>query len=182
MATIQNTFRGRQEGLQASSSRTPSDPPSTRRPGSEKKALNFIPSLTSVSLKNTGGIRTRITNSDLKRIEGGLFKLRLRAKAKEAHPPYNPNSIPKVHGWFDASDGPSVVDLLSRQCLLCVQKRRFAAEALDVFVFFRFSAGAMFFGSQAKLLEQSRKSENFFRIDLSNSRDLFNSESLAQHF
>jgi hypothetical protein len=40
----------------------------------------------------------------------------------------------------------------------------------------------MLFGSRAKLLEKSRKPENFFRIDLSNSRDLFNSESLAQHF
>ena len=47
---------------------------------------------------------------------------------------------------------------------------------------FRFSAGAMFFGSRAELFEKSRKSENFFRIDLSNSRDFFNSESLAQHF
>ena len=40
----------------------------------------------------------------------------------------------------------------------------------------------MFFGIRAELLEQSRKSENFFRIDLSNSRDFFNSESLTQHF
>jgi hypothetical protein len=62
------------------------------------------------------------------------------------------------------------------------RRPRFAAEALDVFVFFRFSAGAIIFGSRAELLEQSRKPENFFRIDLSNSRDFFNSESLAQHF
>jgi|GEM_PF-1526062 len=47
---------------------------------------------------------------------------------------------------------------------------------------FRFSAGAMFFGGRAELFEKSRKSENFFLIDLSNSRDFFNSESLAQHF
>ena len=40
---------------------------------SEKKALNFIPSLSSPSPKNTGGVRTRITNSDLKRIEGWLL-------------------------------------------------------------------------------------------------------------
>jgi len=63
-----------------------------------------------------------------------------------------------------------------------VVKHRSAAEALDAFEFFRFSAGTMLFGSRAKLLEKSRKPENFFRIDLSNSRDLFNSESLAQHF
>ena len=40
----------------------------------------------------------------------------------------------------------------------------------------------MIFGSQAELLEKSRKPENFFRIDLSNSRDFFKSESFAQHF
>jgi hypothetical protein len=61
--------------------------------------------LTSPSPKNTGGTRARITNSDRKRIEGAFFELGLIVKAKEAHPPYNPNSIPKLHGWFDASDG-----------------------------------------------------------------------------
>ena len=44
---------------------------------SEKKALNFIPSLSSLSPKNTGGTRARRTNSDRKRIEGGFFKLGL---------------------------------------------------------------------------------------------------------
>jgi len=74
-------------------------------PRSEKKALNFIHSLSSPSPKNTGGTRTRRASPDRKRIEGGLYKLRLTVKAKEAHPPYNPNSTPKLHGWFDASDG-----------------------------------------------------------------------------
>jgi hypothetical protein len=37
-------------------------------------------------------------------IEGGPFKLRLRAKAKEAHPHSNPNSILKVLGWCDTSE------------------------------------------------------------------------------
>jgi len=41
---------------------------------SEKKALNFIPTLSSVSQKNIGGTRARITNSDPKRIEGWLQK------------------------------------------------------------------------------------------------------------
>ena len=40
----------------------------------------------------------------------------------------------------------------------------------------------MLFGGRAELLEKSRKPENIFRIDLSNSRDFFNSKSLAQHF
>jgi hypothetical protein len=33
------------------------------------------------SQKNTGGTRTRGLNSDLKRIEGGFYKLRLTARA-----------------------------------------------------------------------------------------------------
>jgi hypothetical protein len=37
--------------------------------------------LSSVFLKNTGGTQTRRLNSDLKRIEGWLYKLRLTAKA-----------------------------------------------------------------------------------------------------
>ena len=78
-----------------------------------------------------------------------------------------------MDGWFDASDGHAVIDLLSRQRRLFIQKRRSAAEALDAFEFFRFSAGAMIFGSRAELLEKSRKPENIFRIDLSNSRDFF---------
>jgi len=49
---------------------------------SEKKGFNFIPSLSSLSPKNTGGTRARRTNSDRKRIEGGFFKLRPRAKAE----------------------------------------------------------------------------------------------------
>jgi len=71
---------------------------------SEKKVLIFIPSLTSPSPKNTGGTRARITNSDRKRIEGAFFELGLIVKAKEAHPPYNPNSILKVLGWCDTSE------------------------------------------------------------------------------
>ena len=41
-------------------------------PPSEEKALNFIPSLSSSSPKNTGGTRARRTNSDWKRIGRGL--------------------------------------------------------------------------------------------------------------
>ena len=51
---------------------------------SEKKVLNFIPSLSSLSPKNTGGTRASRTNSDRKRIEGGFFKLRLTVKAKNS--------------------------------------------------------------------------------------------------
>ena len=40
----------------------------------------------------------------------------------------------------------------------------------------------MLLGNRAERFEQSQKPENFFRIDLSNSRDFFHSESLAQHF
>ena len=48
--------------------------------------------------------------------------------------------------------------------------------------YFRFSAAAVFFGGRAKLLEKSRKPENFCLFDLGNSRDLLDSESFAQHF
>ena len=41
---------------------------------SEKKALNFIRSFSSLCPKNTGGTRARRTNSDPKRIEGWLQK------------------------------------------------------------------------------------------------------------
>jgi hypothetical protein len=44
---------------------------------SEKKARNFIRSLSSVFPKNTGGTRTRRMKSDRKASEGGPFKLRL---------------------------------------------------------------------------------------------------------
>jgi hypothetical protein len=47
---------------------------------SEKKALNFIRSLSSVFLKNTGGTRTRISNSDLKRIEGWFLQTAANSK------------------------------------------------------------------------------------------------------
>ena len=40
----------------------------------------------------------------------------------------------------------------------------------------------MFLSSRAERFEQSRKPENFFRIDLSNSRGFFNSEPPTQHF
>ncbi|MCX6963221.1 MAG: hypothetical protein NTZ08_12360 [Verrucomicrobia bacterium] len=48
---------------------------------SEKKALNFIPSLSSPSQKNTGGTRARRTKSDRNRIEGAFFTLRLTVEA-----------------------------------------------------------------------------------------------------
>ena len=41
---------------------------------SEKKALIFIPSLSSLCPMNTGGTRARRLNSDMKRIEGWLQK------------------------------------------------------------------------------------------------------------
>jgi hypothetical protein len=49
----------------------------TKASHSEKKARNFIRSLSSVFPKNTGGTRTRRMKLDRKAIEGGLFKLRL---------------------------------------------------------------------------------------------------------
>jgi hypothetical protein len=44
----------------------------------EKKARNFIRSLSSVFPKNTGGTQTRMTNPDPKRIEGGFLESRRR--------------------------------------------------------------------------------------------------------
>ena len=43
----------------------------------------------------------------------------------------------------------------------------------------RRSARAMFFCSWAELLKQSRKPENFFRLDFKQSGDLLNFKSLA---
>jgi hypothetical protein len=65
---------------------------------------------------------------------------------------------------------------------LCVQKHLYAAESPKAPVFFPFLAGAMFFGNWAEHFEKSQKSENLFRIDLSNGRDFFNSEFLVQPF
>ena len=48
--------------------------PSSIHSDSDKKALNFIPSLSSASQKNTGGTRTRRASPDRKRIEGCLPK------------------------------------------------------------------------------------------------------------
>ena len=76
---------------------------------SEKKELNFIPSLSSSFPKDTGGTRARRTNSDRNRIKGGFFKLRLTVKTKEAHLPSNPNSIPKLDGLTPPMDRPSLI-------------------------------------------------------------------------
>ncbi len=43
MAIIQNTLRGGQEGVQAPSSRNPSDPPATRRPVQKRRRLFSSP-------------------------------------------------------------------------------------------------------------------------------------------
>ncbi len=67
---------------------------------SEKKALIFIPSLSSPFPKNTGGTRTRRLNSDRKRFEGDFFKLRLTVKAKEAHPLYTACIVMLMRSFF----------------------------------------------------------------------------------
>ena len=60
--------------------------------------------------------------------------------------------------------------------------RRWSLVSRGFWKYFRFSAGAMLFGSWAELREQSRKPENFFGLDLKQISDLLNPESLAHHF
>ena len=80
--------------------------PSKTHSEADKKALNFIPFLSSPFPKNTGGTRARRTNSARKRIEGGFFELGLpTVKVKELIPHSNLNSIPSMRYLvFDEQD------------------------------------------------------------------------------
>ena len=143
--------------------------------------INDIPSLSSLFPKNTGWTRASRMNSASKRIEGGLFELRLTVKAKELiHPRTRTRFLRCRDGLTPPLGRPPLI--YSRGSTASASGNAASSKGSHAFKFFRFSSGTMFFGSQAELFEKFRKSENFFCIDLSNSRDFFNTESLAQHF
>lgn len=120
-------------------------------------------------------------NSALKRIEGGLFELRLTVKAKELIPPRTRTRFLRcIDGLTPPLGRPP--SIYFRGSTASASGNAALSKGSHAFKFFRFSAGAMLFGGRAELLDKSRKPVNIFRIDLSNRRDFFNSKSLAQHF